>query len=186
MVSIICSECSEIFEAENRRFKYCDDCKYKVERRKANEQMARWLTDGKRAEYNFNKRDYNRQYARDRAAERAEYKKAWRAENKDVHASHQAKRRAIIKTSQVEDISISEIYELNSGVCWLCSLSVSLNEVHLEHIIPLCRGGTHTKDNVNIAHGKCNSIKSSRLISEIEDLFPNRKQITKGERLKSV
>ena len=37
----------------------------------------------------------------------------------------------------------------------------------IDHIIPVSRGGTHTWDNVQLAHRYCNSIKSNKLVDEV-------------------
>ncbi|WP_210434349.1 HNH endonuclease [Virgibacillus sp. SK37] len=34
----------------------------------------------------------------------------------------------------------------------------------IEHVIPISKGGTHTWDNVKLAHRKCNNLKSDKVI----------------------
>lgn len=66
-----------------------------------------------------------------------------------------------------------------NGKCYLCGgqmnpVSVRLGRTHdplvatLEHRIPLSRGGTHTRENVSLAHYRCNSQKSTRTVAEYE------------------
>lgn len=38
---------------------------------------------------------------------------------------------------------------------------------HIEHVIPIAKGGSDTLDNVKLAHAKCNMDKGVRLLSEI-------------------
>lgn len=39
-----------------------------------------------------------------------------------------------------------------------------MDAMHLDHIIPLSKGGTHEPNNVRITHAKCNLSKHSKII----------------------
>lgn len=56
-----------------------------------------------------------------------------------------------------------ETYERDQGVCQLCFLPVSFDDMDIDHIIPLAAGGTHEPGNVQVAHGPCNRKKGARL-----------------------
>lgn len=78
------------------------------------------------------------------------------------------KRRAIYARS--EEINHLEVFEAHNWVCCICNEKIdrrlrlpNLMAVTLEHIVPLCKGGTHTRDNVAPAHAKCNFQKADRL-----------------------
>ena len=72
-----------------------------------------------------------------------------------------------------ESITLKALIERDAGVCRICGKSVDENDITnghigrlyptLDHIIPLSRGGTHTWDNVQLAHMACNSGKCDRL-----------------------
>lgn len=103
----------------------------------------------------------------------------WRAKNPERAAelgrADRAVRRARkVANGPVELITHGEIGERDNWTCGLCHLAVdpALKWPHihsrvLDHIIPLARGGTHTRDNVRIAHWLCNARKSARLDSEL-------------------
>ncbi len=74
-----------------------------------------------------------------------------------------AKRRAVLKGATVEKVDRGEIYIRDNGLCGICGLHVSLHDVTLDHIIPLSKGGEHSKLNVQIAHRSCNSAKGAKL-----------------------
>ncbi len=40
--------------------------------------------------------------------------------------------------------------------CWMCGAHVPLAEATLEHIQPLCDGGSSHQDNLAISHAHCN------------------------------
>jgi 5-methylcytosine-specific restriction endonuclease McrA len=47
--------------------------------------------------------------------------------------------------------------------CYLCDLELNLfsDDIHLDHIVPITNGGTHTWDNVALVHATCNLSKGS-------------------------
>lgn len=78
------------------------------------------------------------------------------------------KRRAIY--AKGEKIDHLEVFESFGWICNICHTKIdkrlrkpNLMAATLEHIIPLARGGTHTRDNVAPAHALCNFTKADRL-----------------------
>jgi len=99
-------------------------------------------------------REYNRQYQRDHA-EQVNQKTARRY----------ARRLA----GFVEDVPLSYLFERDKGCCQLCgdALSASTKYPHpktatQDHIIPLSKGGTHERKNLQLACFDCNRRKSNR------------------------
>jgi 5-methylcytosine-specific restriction endonuclease McrA len=101
----------------------------------------------------------------------------WRAENPDLvrkisrQAAHvrRARKRG---ASTVEKIDLVEIWERDQGICWLCetSIDVDLSWPHpmsqsLDHVVPLAKGGDHSRANVALAHLVCNLRKGAKLPS---------------------
>ncbi|WP_153301198.1 HNH endonuclease [Priestia flexa] len=69
------------------------------------------------------------------------------------------------------DISIERLMKRDKGICYLCneSVDIKLDPNHdyypsIEHVIPVAKGGTHSWDNVKLAHRKCNYLKSDEVI----------------------
>lgn len=67
-----------------------------------------------------------------------------------------------------EQINATSIYKRDKWMCGLCGTPVDRMAVHpqpeaatLDHIIPMSKGGAHTKDNVQCAHWRCNLMKSN-------------------------
>ena len=56
-----------------------------------------------------------------------------------------------------------------SGICWYCGLQVGFNNLTMDHVIPLARGGRSTKDNIVPSCKECNTRKKSSLPVEWED-----------------
>ena len=78
-------------------------------------------------------------------------------------------------------ISLEKLRIRDGDVCALCGKSVDMKAYHMtdngafvahgmypsiDHIIPLSKGGTHTWDNVQLAHCLCNSIKCDAIDGE--------------------
>jgi len=48
--------------------------------------------------------------------------------------------------------------------CYLCGGMIPLGDRHVDHVIPLSKGGAHTASNLAITHSACNLRKSARII----------------------
>jgi 5-methylcytosine-specific restriction endonuclease McrA len=78
------------------------------------------------------------------------------------------KRRAVYsKGDQIDHLLLFELY---GWKCWLCEKPINKNirkpnhqAATIEHVTPLCQGGTHTWDNVVPAHALCNYRKGGAL-----------------------
>ena len=64
------------------------------------------------------------------------------------------------------------LFELHAWTCFLCRKPINryLRVPHymaatVEHITPICKGGTHTWDNVAPAHWACNMNKGGSLLA---------------------
>jgi 5-methylcytosine-specific restriction endonuclease McrA len=102
-------------------------------------------------------REYYRQYGRDRyKADPSRYR------------MRNAIRRAQLEAG--EYVNILEVFEANKWVCQLCGDPVDPNIAwpdpmmpSLDHILPLSKGGTHDRSNVQLTHLGCNMIKGARV-----------------------
>ncbi len=65
------------------------------------------------------------------------------------------KRRAIKYNTTIEKIYKESVFVRDKGVCGICAKDIQ-GKWHLDHILPLSKGGTHTYQNVQIAHPFCN------------------------------
>lgn len=78
------------------------------------------------------------------------------------------KRRAVY--ARGEEFHCLEIFERDNWICQLCNKPVDRRIRYpswwcatLDHIVPLSKGGQHTRDNVQCSHRRCNEIKSDSL-----------------------
>ncbi|WPD21206.1 MAG: HNH endonuclease [Candidatus Electrothrix scaldis] len=56
------------------------------------------------------------------------------------------------------------------GICHYCQQKFPVNELTMDHVIPLSRGGRSTKGNLVPCCKKCNTAKKTDLPPELEEL----------------
>lgn len=99
----------------------------------------------------------------------------WAAKNPDKLAQHyviKARRRRAIKLGlPAEKYTLAEIAERDGRVCQLCDDPVDMLLSGLDtwgptidHVIPISKGGPDTRENVQLAHRRCNEIKGARIL----------------------
>lgn len=99
--------------------------------------------------------------------DRSEYMLNWSRKNKDKRRASYDKWRHAKRGIESEFIIRHDVWEKCQGVCGICNLPVQENNWHLDHIIPLSRGGTHTMNNVQVSHSTCNLSKGNKLSEEM-------------------
>jgi len=104
-------------------------------------------------------------YYRERNADpevkaRNEAKQAeWRAANKHLLVENMSRRRMRVIGGEYEVIDRLAVWERDAGTCRICGSEVQPDDWHMDHIIPVSRGGSHTYDNVAVTHPTCNMRK---------------------------
>ena len=71
------------------------------------------------------------------------------------------KRRAIIKSGNVTTQQLKELYSTVKN-CYWCNTKLNKKNTHLDHFIPLSKGGLHTIDNLVLSCSCCNLKKSNK------------------------
>lgn len=98
----------------------------------------------------------------------AEQNRIWKEKNPESYLANKQKYRARKVNANhgcVNGERIKEIIEFQNSSCSYCG---SVYE-HIDHIIPLSRGGLHCISNLTLACAKCNMSKSSKLVDEWSD-----------------
>jgi 5-methylcytosine-specific restriction endonuclease McrA len=69
----------------------------------------------------------------------------------------------------VEDVDPIQLLEMHQGLCGICGETIT-DAFHVDHVMPLSRGGLHAYRNAQPAHPGCNMRKHDRLptIEELE------------------
>lgn len=104
------------------------------------------------------------------ARQRERARKPENREKRRAYMTAKAIRRYRAKAdSAVETIDSEKIFERDGWVCQLCGEEVDPLTFYphpesptLDHIVPLSLGGSHTENNVQLAHFRCNCSKGNR------------------------
>lgn len=84
---------------------------------------------------------------------------AWIAANQQTRTSIEAVRRARKAGTATERVYRSVVWRRDSGICYVCGEAADPDDWHMDHTIPLSKGGSHTYGNVGVAHPSCNLAK---------------------------
>jgi 5-methylcytosine-specific restriction endonuclease McrA len=97
----------------------------------------------------------------------AEAGRAWRKAN-PIRAALQSRNKRARKRnaegSHTHD-DIQKQYEYQKGKCYYCQVRVG-DKFHVDHVIPLSRGGSNGPENIVIACPHCNLSKHARMPHE--------------------
>jgi len=107
----------------------------------------------------------------------SEHHKAWRKTNINKLRDFNRKRHALKHTTQIESINEKTVYLRDGWKCQHCKKRVDKNlrwpnplSPSLDHIVPLSQGGTHTYNNIQLAHLKCNLSKHNNVLPQGEQM----------------
>ena len=151
-----------------KKEKICDDCKnanylYMREYRIKNKEKIRALSQAwneKNSEKNI---ESSRKYRRNNLHKRRML---------DIQNKH--RRRANKINNGFEIYTEEQVLNLYGTCCHICNEPIDLsaprsckqegwqNGLHLDHVIPMARGGSDTLDNVRPSHGLCNIKKGAK------------------------
>lgn len=176
-----CNSCMRKYRAENKE----------TLKQKKHEQYLREISDPERkslrlqqsreskARNSENVKAYNKAYRARNRNRRTEYNRKWRLlnptwspeykrqydrENPDRVRAHNFARRARVRQNggvvKPEDIQL--LLRSQNGLCWWCGDHVG-NDYHVDHRVPLARGGSNDARNLCISCPKCNQSKHNKL-----------------------
>jgi 5-methylcytosine-specific restriction endonuclease McrA len=107
------------------------------------------------------------------AHSKAVYKK-WKTENperiRNYNRTQRAKRRFALKAE--DSATTKEVYnwlQEQSKICTYCGIELTDKITHVDHKIPLSRGGPHTLDNLTLACASCNCSKNNKTPEEFKE-----------------
>jgi len=105
---------------------------------------------------------YAMKYSADHRAEIASKTKTWRKANHDKVLDNCALRRARKRGATVEKVRRGYVFERDGGRCHVCGKKVPKKGWHMDHLIPLSRGGEHSLLNVAASCPRCNLRKHAK------------------------
>ena len=121
-------------------------------------------------------REYQANYRENHVEERREYSKKYNLEHREELTAYgnvySSIRRAKILAATIGDVGeIKEIYrqarEDEGIICYLCGEVIPLGQRHVDHVVPITKGGAHSVENLRITHSSCNFRKHNKLVEEL-------------------
>ena len=94
--------------------------------------------------------------------EHPEARKIWGQKNPDRQSAIRARRSFRLRGGDTFEIKIGELLKLYQSPCFYCGAETE----HIDHIVPLARGGRHSIGNLTGACAPCNLSKGSKFITE--------------------
>lgn len=91
------------------------------------------------------------------------YDATYRTKHREKFLARNAKRRALKATTIVEPIDFMAVLRDANGLCGICHKPLDLFGIDFDHIVPLARGGPHTRENIQATHSYCNRSKGARV-----------------------
>lgn len=138
---------------------------------KAREAVARWASENKETAREYRKRRYfeqrerlNQESREWRARNRSRHRelvRLWQEKNPDKVAAHDAARRArkLNASGKHTGGDLAAIIKAQGHRCAYCRVSLRRVKKHADHIVPLARGGSNDKANLQFLCQPCNSAK---------------------------
>lgn len=114
-------------------------------------------------------REYTARWTDNNPEKAKELHKKYADNNPEKIAAKRRRRRALLANTDSEFYTMDEIFKRDNGICHLCNNIVDKAypprhkmSASIDHVTPISRGGTDTKDNIKLAHYGCNSRKGNR------------------------
>lgn len=164
-----CQRCESNYIATTLKSVHCDKCLEEIKKEqiiKIESLQGRTCKECGKA---FNANNLNNNYCSDSC------KRKYNNRMKEIS------RYKYKKNGKVDyDISLKKLYKRDKGICHICSRKCDYNDYNddnnifivgkdypsIDHVFPKSKGGTHTWDNVKLAHMKCNTEKRDKIIYE--------------------
>jgi len=134
---------------DSRRWRERNVEKYREQRRVRNERNRERIAA------------YNRSWRAKHFERQSQLSRDWKAANRDRVLDHGMAYTARQLGAYVAPVHRAEILERDLGLCGICGDAVDPASYHVDHVIPMTKGGTHEPDNVQVAHPLCNLSKGA-------------------------
>lgn len=191
-----CRQCEKARYRENREnilarmkeYQYKNKDKIRESKRKYLQSPAGIKAKQKYVRENKDKiREYNRRYLQSPAGINA--KRKWKKVNREKLNARRRERYANDPEYRFKNLARSQKrYSLRRGAstaelvdrqtimgrdeatCYICGKGpLDNSEIHLDHVIPVSKGGSHTPDNLKVACASCNHKKHDKSLAEVRE-----------------
>lgn len=180
-----CSKCKEVKPATSFHVKktaksglssQCVDCiKFRMRTKYWNDPEHYRAIARKSAQKNVEKvKTRQRAYWESRPGENYLRVKEWRKTNQPARNREASRRRALIRSNSVSYYTEAQVIETYGTLCYLCEKEIDFSAprscgkkgwetaFHVDHVLPIARGGADSLENVRPSHARCNINKGAK------------------------
>ncbi len=133
----------------------------------------------KQREYRRNNKEKHAEYEKERDRPDSyrknfnEYKKEWNKKNPEKRQAYYQKRRSLLNDNNtLTAYDIINQRRKQDGFCYYCKKKLDNNGLgHIDHKIPLSKGGHNSKENIVISCCSCNLRKAQKTDDEYFDII---------------
>lgn len=154
-LQILCKQCVKEYKQKNKE-KISDKMKiyYQLNKQK----LAKYHQDNKHRILCY-KKEYGKLNKEKLAEQKSRYYKSIKGKATLKNSKH--KRRTIKKQGDIDTNKLLE-FQQNAKVCYWCNKSLKNKVVHIDHYVPLAKGGEHTLSNLVVSCQSCNNRKHAK------------------------
>lgn len=184
----LCTKCGELKPATTKHFTRrsnvssglearCKDCE-RIHREENKERILankrRWKTQNREKvragniryenEHHELVKMWKRRSAAKRGDAKREYDRQYAIDNRDARNANETRRRAHKHAAKGVHTAadIKRQFDCQGGKCLYCGVCVA-DGYHVDHVVPLSRGGSNGPENIVIACAGCNTSKANKL-----------------------
>lgn len=176
----VCSRCAKETLISEFRNGYCKICSkeyrryyYSINRDKILSKVSRYRIDNlescKRRSIEWQKnnpdklKENQRKYRKSHLEQRRAYNNEWRKNNPEkaaIHVHNRRSRKMGNGNSSYTKEDIKQFLILQKQKCAICNVSIK-SGYHIDHIVPLSKGGNNTRYNIQLLCPLCNLSKNA-------------------------
>lgn len=156
-----CKECIKIkFESNKKNIYKQRSERYNLDKEEINKK--RRIKYSKEIEV-MREKDRERALTPKRQEYCKQYQKEYRKReiSKIIDKNKRLRRRSAEKKGDITTIQLQNLQN-NAKACYWCNESLKNKEVHIDHYVPLSKGGLHTISNLVVSCSKCNLKKHAK------------------------
>ena len=142
----------EIYLKRKKRYESNKDIINEKRRNHRLENIEYYRNIEKKRSLNEDRKKYKREHSK-------RYRQTVNGKLSQLNKYH--KRRTIIKDGDVTTQQLKELYSTVKN-CYWCNTKLNKNNTHLDHFMPLSKGGLHTIDNLVLSCSCCNLQKHAK------------------------
>ena len=136
---------------------------YGVQYRNANKQKLKETNAAYYQREKSNRDAAHRRWVAAHPEARARHNKLSKRRHPESAKDYKKRRKARIRgASTIEKFKASEIYKRDNWICGICQHPIVIGDESIDHVIPVSKGGQHTRKNVRAAHYVCNRNRGNR------------------------